>query len=156
MAGPNALQGLSERAPGALLHITRSHVLGLTVFLTVGGLAIANGGFFPVSWGWSSIALLWLAGLVLLVGRPGIPTRLEAVYLSLVVALTCWTFLSALWTSSLTETVAEGERSLVYLAAALAALLLLQQASQRSIVIGVWSAVTLVSLYGLSTRLFPT
>lgn len=156
MAGPNALQGLAARAPGVPLYFTRSHLLGLTAFLTIGGLAIANGGFFPVSWGWSSLALLWLAGVVLLVGTPSYPTSLEWVYLGLLGCLTAWTFLSAAWTSSPTETIAEGERSFVYLAAVLAVLLLLRGASQRAIVVGVWSAVTLVCLYGLSTRLFPT
>jgi O-antigen ligase len=156
MAGPNALQALAERAPGASLQVTQSHVLGLTAFLTVGGLAIANGGFFPVSWGWSSLALLWLAALVLLLGRPSSPTLLQGIYLALVAALTAWTFVSAAWTSSVTGTIAEGERSLVYLAGALAALLLLRGASQRAIVLGAWSAIALVSLYALSTRLFPT
>lgn len=156
MAVSNALQGLAGRAPGIAVHVTRSHLLGLTTFLTVAGLALANGGFFPVSWGWSSLALLWLAGLVLLVGRPSRPGILEGTYMVLVAALTAWTFLSAAWTSSLTDTIAEGERSVVYLSGALAVILLLRGASQRSIVLGTWAAITVVSLYALSTRLFPT
>ena len=156
MAGQNVLQGLGERGPGLALRLTRSHLLGLTAFLTIGGLAIANGGYFPVSWGWSTLALLWLAGVVLLVGRPSNPTVLEWIYLGLIGCLTAWTFLSAAWTSSRTGTISEGERSLVYLAAALVVLLLLREASQRAIVLGTWSAITLVCLYGLSTRLFPT
>src|SRR5581483_6409147 len=85
--------------------------LGLTAFLTVGGLALANGGYFPVSWGWAALGLLWVAVLALLLNAEVRLTRAAWLYLVLLAALVAWTFVSGVWSSSLPRTMLEGERA---------------------------------------------
>jgi O-antigen ligase/polysaccharide polymerase Wzy-like membrane protein len=121
----------------------------------VGGLAFANGGYFPVSWGWSGLALFWLAIMALALGvAPEIGVR-ELVLLGALTALTAWIALSLLWTTGVPGTVLEIERALVYLAAGLAGVLLVRRASAPALLLGVWAAIAVVSTYGLATRLFP-
>jgi tetratricopeptide (TPR) repeat protein len=123
--------------------------------LVVGGLAFANGGYFPVAWGWSGLALLWLAAIGLALGVSVEVRTLDWLFVGALAGLTAWTFLSLLWTSGVPGTVLEGERMLVYFAAGLAGFLLLRRSSVPALLIGVWGAITVVSAYGLATRLFP-
>jgi hypothetical protein len=129
--------------------------LGLTSCLVVGSLAFANGGYFPVSWGWSGLALLWLAAIGLALGVPIEVGVLDRLFLGALAALTVWVSLSLLWTSSVPGTVLEVERMLVYVAAGIAGLVLLRRSSVPALLLGVWAAVTVVSAYALATRLFP-
>jgi O-Antigen ligase len=127
----------------------------LTAGVLVGGLAFANGGYFPVAWGWSGLALLCLVTVGLAFGVAVEAGVLERALVGSLVALTGWTFLSLLWTSSVPGTVLEGERILVYLAAGIAGLLLLRRSSVPALLLGTWAAITVVATYGLATRLFP-
>jgi hypothetical protein len=127
----------------------------VTSGLVIGGLSFANGGYFPVSWGWSALALLWLAAIALALGLAIEAGGLDVVFLGALAGLTAWTFLSALWTSAVPETVLEGERILLYLSAAFAGFLLLRRASVSALLVGVVAAITAVSTYALVTRLFP-
>jgi tetratricopeptide (TPR) repeat protein len=129
--------------------------LGLTAGLVVGGLAFANGGYFPVSWGWSALALLWLAVIGLALGVPVEVGALERVLLGALAGLTVWVFLSLFWASSVPGTVLEAERMLVYLSVGFAGILLLRRSSVPGLLLGVWAAIAVVSAYGLATRLFP-
>src|SRR5712691_9277226 len=103
--------------------------LGLTACIVVGGLAFANGGYFPVAWGWSGLALLWLAAIALALGVAVEIGARERLLLGALAGLTVWTSLSLLWTSSVPGTVLEDERLLVYLAAGVAGVLLLRRGS---------------------------
>ena len=69
--------------------------------------------------------------------------------------LSAWTFASSIWSISVTRSMLEGERSLVYVSGVLVALLLSRRAGGRAIVIGTWLAITAVCTYALLTRLFP-
>jgi hypothetical protein len=129
--------------------------LGLAAALLVGGLGFANGGYFPVAWGWSGLALLWLVAIGLALGVSVEAGILERVFVAALAALTAWTFLSLLWTSSIPSTVLEGERVLVYLAAGVAGFLLLRRRSLPALLLGAWAGITVVCGYGLATRLFP-
>ncbi len=90
----------------------------VTAGLVVGGLSFENGGYFPVSWGWSGLGLLWLAAVALALGLAVEASGLDSLFLGALTGLTAWTFLSALWTSTVPDTVLEGERMLLYLSAA--------------------------------------
>lgn len=136
-------------------HANAATLLGLTAFLSVGALAFANGGYFPVAQGWAALILLWLAAAALATRSRVFTSAPTAVFAAALAAVVAWTFASALWSASVTETFAEGQRLLVYLALALVALLLLERASELSIVTGVWAAIAVVATYGLATRLFP-
>ena len=57
-----------------------SHLpLALAAGLVIGGLAFANGGYFPVSWGWVSLALLWIVAIALAFDVASEAGRLERV-----------------------------------------------------------------------------
>ena len=133
----------------------RGLLLGLTAGLVVGGLAFANGGYFPVSWGWSGLALLWLAVTALVLGIAVEAGALECMWLGVLAALTAWVALSLFWTSSVPETVLELERTLVYVAAVGVGILLLRRSSVHTLLVGIWAAVVVVSTYAVATRLFP-
>ena len=124
-------------------------------FAVVFGLAVANGGYFPTSWGWSALALLWASAMALVVRAPARPTALEIAFLAAIGGLVVWIALSATWSSSLTRTVLELEHALVYLAGALAVLLLTQRRTVPHLLGGALAGITLVCAYGLATRLFP-
>lgn len=123
--------------------------------LLVGGTAAANGGYFPASWGWTSLALAWVAALALVLGDQVRLSRLELATVAAFAGLAGWFALSTLWSGSATASVPEAERTLVYALGALAALLLVRRASVAHLLVGVWTASSLVALYALSTRLFP-
>jgi O-antigen ligase len=128
---------------------------GLTAFLLVGALGFANGGYFPVAWGWSGLALLLLAAAALVLRVRVEVGTLDRVFLGGLAALTLWIFASLAWTSSVPSTVLEVERMLVYLAAGIVGFLVLRRSSIIAVLVGIWAAITVVSAYGLATRLFP-
>ena len=146
---PNLRTALRRRSTDSRLP------LSLVACLVVGGFGFANGGYFPVSWGWGGLALLWLAAIALALGVSVEIGARELVFLGALVALTAWVALSLLWTSSVPGTVLETERMLVYLAAGLAGVLLLRRASVSALLLATWGAIAVVSTYGLATRLFP-
>lgn len=116
-------------------------------------LAAADGGYFSETWGWSALAYLWLAGLALIVRswiRPG------PVELTLIVALTAlggWTLLSTAWSASPAETPFEAQRTLVYVAAVAAVLLVADRRSVPTLLGGLAVAITLVCAYALFDHL---
>jgi hypothetical protein len=133
-----------------------SHLpLALAAGLVIGGLAFANGGYFPVSWGWVSLALLWIVAIALAFDVASEAGRLERVFLGATAGFAAWIFVSLLWTSSVPRTVLEGERVVVYVGAATAGVLLLRRGSVQALVLGVWSAITVTCGYGVLTRMFP-
>jgi hypothetical protein len=124
-------------------------------FAAVAGLGADNGGFFPTTWGWAAVILCGI--VVVLLALRGLP-RLRPVEKSLVIfvaALALWTFFSSFWSISVTRSMLEGERSLVYLGSVAVGLLLSRRAGGRAVVIGTWAGITAVSTYALVTRLFP-
>jgi hypothetical protein len=130
-------------------------VSAAVAFAAVAGLAADNGGYFPTTWGWASVALLGIAAAFLALG--GLPrwSVLDKVVLGTVVALSAWTFVSSIWSISVTRSMLEGERSLVYVGGVLVALLSSRRQGGRAIVLGTWLATTAVCVYALLTRLFP-
>lgn len=129
-----------------------SLVLALGV---VGGLAAADGGYFPSAWGWAALALLWLAALALLAGSSGIASRLEGAWLASLGGLVAWTAASIAWSDSPAQTLLEVERALVYLAGVAAALTALRDAAAARFLGLVLLSVTGVAGYALATRFFP-
>ncbi len=122
---------------------------------TVGGLAAANGGYFAPAWGWSSLALLWVAAAGLVLRRRIALGSADLVLLGALLALLGWTALSLLWSGTATATVWEIQRLIVYVAAAAAVLLLVRKRSVSVFLGGVLLGITGASSYGLATRLFP-
>ena len=127
----------------------------LLAFGLVFSLGAASGGYWPTAWGWSALVLLCICAVALLV-RSGVRLgRLELTVSAGLLGLFGWGLASALWSSSATGPFAESQRTLVYAAGVLAALLIVRSRSHRALLVGVWSAVALIAGYSLLTRLFP-
>lgn len=118
-------------------------------------LGVANGGFFPPAWGWSAIGFALAAAAVLSLVDTVELGRLDAVAFVALSSLFAWIALSLAWSESETRTALELQRALLYVAALGALLLSVRRASWRAALVGVLAAVSLLALYGLSTRLFP-
>jgi O-antigen ligase len=97
-----------------------------------------------------------LVGLVsLLLRRELVLGRAGMAFVSLLLAFAGWQLLSSLWSSGAGPAVQEAERTLVYVAAAGAALLCLTPARAAALVRGVGLGVAVVALGGLVQHLFP-
>lgn len=126
---------------------------GLVAALAVAVLAFDSGGYEATSWGWSAAALLLVSVAALLAGA----RRLTLVELALpasLAAFAAWIWLSLAWTSDVSQTVREGERALVYVAAAAALLLVGRRSGVYGLVASLAAAITAVCAFALVTRLF--
>src|SRR4051812_2438868 len=141
--------------PSAVLGRLGAPLLAAGVLALVLGLAIANGGFFPTSWGWAALPCFAVALVLLLAGRAVAPSRLELAFLAALAALVGWIWLSVAWTSSVTTTALEGERAIVLLAAVTVAVLAARAGSATPLLAGVAAAAFGACSYGLATRLVP-
>jgi len=101
------------------------------------------------------MALFWICTLVLLLDVNTRLGALEAILPAGLLLLVAWDLFSALWAPSLTGPMLEAQLALVYVGAALAALLVVRRGTYRALLGGIVVAITLVSAYGLATRLFP-
>jgi len=128
---------------------------GLLVFASVGIVAADQGGYFPTTWGWTSLAFLWAVGLAAVL-RPRIRIgKTQALFLLAWVAVLAWIALSTTWSTDRPQTVLEVERTLVYVSAAAMLVLICARRSQRPVLGGLVCAIGAVSLFSLGTRLFP-
>jgi O-antigen ligase len=136
------------------LTFDRSLLAAALGFALVGVLAADSGGYWPMTWGWSSLVLLWIGALGLILG----PYRLapsEWTMLAALGLLLIWVLLSAAWDAPATATVREAQRLVVYLAGTAATLLVVRRGSYRALLGGVWAAVVVICVYSLVTRLVP-
>lgn len=122
---------------------------------TVGGLSAANGGYFDGTRAWAALALLWLALLALLLRSDVATGALGLVFAGALVLFAGWTALSLLWTSSVTLTVFDVQKMLVYVGLVVSALLILRRRSVPSLLAGTLIGISAVCAYALATRLFP-
>ena len=128
---------------------------GAVAALLVIVLAFESGGYLPSEWGLVALAFLIGAGAVLVVADEVRVGRLEALLLGALGLLGAWQLLSIAWSTGAGVPVLEAERTLVYLSAAAALVLLLRPARVPSLLAGVVAGITVVSLYALGTRLAP-
>jgi len=121
---------------------------------TVAALGVANGGYFPSSWGWA--ALLFSGGVVWIVSVSGLrrPTTSAVLVTGSLLLLAVWSAISSLWAGSAFP-VTESFRMLVYVSGVAVALAGLSCARARPLAGGILTGVTIVCGYGLLTRLFP-
>ena len=84
-------------------------------------LSFRDGGFDPSSWRAATAALLAAAGLAIVLRRAAAPSRAQLAVVLGLVALAGWTALSALWSPDPGTSLLEAQRTLVYVAAIVAA-----------------------------------
>jgi O-antigen ligase/polysaccharide polymerase Wzy-like membrane protein/tetratricopeptide repeat protein len=133
-----------DHAPAALLS-----------FGTVLVLASNDGGYFPSEWGWSTVALVWIAAIALVLGRGAALVRQDRTLLGILAGLTAWTALSGLWADAVQAPVLEVERTLVYLVLVATLLIAARVGSAGAMLGGAALAGALVSGFALVTRLRP-
>lgn len=122
------------------------------VLLTAAG--AAHGSYFAGSWGWLTVACAWAALLVLVVEADVALPRLGGWTLAAWTAVAAWTLVTVIWSADVTQTVLEVQRTLVYVAAFGAAVLLARRAP-AALIAGTLAAVVALCLYALATRLVP-
>ena len=133
----------------------RARLLGpvLLPFVLVGGVAFDNGGYDATTWGWSTLVPLVVVGAAMLSGVARRPGQLGLVVLGLLAAFTAWTFASVAWSDDVAQSVLEGERLLLYLAASAAFLLVGRDLAER-LLVGVLAAITVACGWALCLRAF--
>ena len=85
--------------------------------IATAAVAADHGGYWPTSWGWTTLTLSATALVALALGAER-PATLELAWLGGVLLICVWTAVSVAWTTSKTQTTLEVERSLVYAAIA--------------------------------------
>jgi O-antigen ligase len=135
-------------------HSARPWLLAVAAAGLTAGLAGANGGYFPTSFGWTALALSF-AALVALVRGAGWPGPAASAFAGGLTALLAWVSLSAAWSPSLSQTVIELERTSVYVAGVGCLLLLVRREDVARLVGGIVAGIWVVAAYGLATRLLP-
>jgi O-antigen ligase/polysaccharide polymerase Wzy-like membrane protein len=125
---------------------------GLVAGVAVAALAADAGGFRPTAWGWSTALLLLATTAALLLGSRRL-SPLEWALPASMAGFAVWVWLSLAWTDDVAETVHEGERMLLYLAAATVLLLLGRRASVEAILAGVAAGIVAICTYALTLRL---
>lgn len=125
----------------------------LLPLVLVGGLAFDNGGFDPVSWGWGTLLPLLVVGVSLVVGAARRPGRLGLWFVGLISAFAAWAWLSVAWSDDVSRSVLDGERLLVYVAAA-GAFLLVERLRIEPFLLGLLAAICGVAAWALWLRAF--
>lgn len=129
----------------------------LTGQLALGGIllgaAVANGGYFPSSWGWLALGFLWLVALAS--GRAVLAHRGAAVMAGAFAGFSAWTWAGAAWGTP-TFAVQQGESVIVLLAGLLAVFAVVRPSSVNSAITTWVAAIAIVCIYSLVTRLFPS
>ncbi len=128
---------------------------GLLALVSIGVVAADQGGYFPTTWGWTSLAFLWVAGLTIVLRQTVRISKAQALFLVAWAALLAWIALSTVWSSDLAQTVLEVERTLVYVSAAAMLVLICGRRSQHHLLGGLLCAIGAVSLFSLGTRVLP-
>jgi len=118
--------------------------------------AFADGGYFSETWGWTTAAFALLAAITLLVRDRIELGRLDVWVVGALTAFVTWVALSAAWSSVPDASIAEARRGLVYLAALLALVLLVDRRRVAPILAGIATGVTVVAGYSLGARLLAS
>jgi tetratricopeptide (TPR) repeat protein len=115
------------------------------VFALVAALGFDGGGYAPTAWGWSSVVVFAVLAVLISrgVGRPR-PAALALV--AALAALAAWTAVSILWSSYVSASVLDVQRTLLYVGAA--SLFVLARPGP-ALPAGVLGAVVLISASGL-------
>src|SRR6516165_8230514 len=119
---------------------------------SVAAVAASHGGYFPTSWGWTALALLAVAALALVTEVR--LRRREVVFLAALCGLAAWIGLSTLWARGAGAPVSELERALVYVAGALAFVLVVSRTTAPRFLAGLAFGIAGVCGYALAGRLF--
>ena len=119
-------------------------VVAAAAFAVVFGVGATQGGYFPTSWGWTTLALSWAAGVALVVRSEVRYAPLDLASCAALCAFTLWIALSTAWTLSVSRTLLEFERGLVYVAALIALFAIVRSVTLRHLLGGALAATSLL------------
>lgn len=127
---------------------------GLAAFLlgavAVGAPASQQGAYFPPAWGWSAFGLLLAAALGIAFRARIAVGVLQWCLLAGLGCVLAWTASSSLWSDSVPRTVAEVERTLIYVAAIAALLFLVSAETVPYLLGGILAATVVISADALA------
>src|SRR5262245_4306323 len=140
---------LRARTADAALALVVDHVSAIASFSAVAAIGVAGGGFTPVVWRLSTIAMAALASAALLARERIVLGRRDLVVLGGFAGLAAWSLTTSIWSFRPSISVIESERALLYLAGAAVVLLVVERSSLLQTVAGAVGGITAVSLVGL-------
>ncbi len=129
-----------------------SLVPAISSFAVVLVLGVGGGGFQPVSWRLTSLALLALAVAALVTRERIALDRYGWSVLGGFAMLAGWTAVSATWSIHSSASLLEGERALLYLAAIAVVLLAADRANLSQLAAGTVAAMSIVAIVGLGEQ----
>ena len=145
-------QAVASRPPA--VSVERA-LVGLTGLLLSSVVAAADGGYFSDTWSWVALVSLFLVTLRLIL-TPVLPLRrLDWAFSLGMGAFAAWVALSSLWAPAVTPSIDEAIRDFSYAAAVLLLLTFVTHRTVGALVLGAFTGVTIISTYGLLTRLHP-
>ena len=119
----------------------------------IGGAAFDNGGYNASTWGWLTLVPLVFVSVAVAMNRARRPDRLALMFLGLLAAFATWAWVSVAWSNDVSESVLEGERLLVYVAASVGFIALGRENVGR-LLAGLLAAITLACGWALCLRAF--
>jgi O-Antigen ligase len=140
---------------GLRLAFSQQSAAAALAFVAVVWITSAQGGFFPTSWGWSTVApagviCTWAA----VSGRTDFG-RADLAFSAALILLSGWTAASHIWSNNPAQTMAELERSLVPLTGCVAFLAIARKREFQAGVFALLLGISAISVYSLATRLVP-
>jgi hypothetical protein len=130
-------------------------VISLFTIVAVTGIVSDQGGYFPTSWGWSTLAFLCVLGVWAVAAGSVDTGASDAIFMAALVLFTSWVGLSIAWSNNHAQSVLELERGLVLLAGCAAFFVLARREMLGSLTFALVLGITAISAYSLSTRLAP-
>src|SRR5919202_6605615 len=152
-ASPRSSTTTSRAAPPAEAAAIDWPLPALAVVLAT-AVAFDDGGYFPPAWGWSSLALLWVAAIALFLRDRLSLGRLELAMLASLAAFVGWVALSSTWSTSFERSVLEVQRDLVYFAALLVVLLVARGRAISELLAAVCTVSLATSAFALANFFF--
>jgi hypothetical protein len=129
--------------------VSRESLAALGVFTLVATLGFDSGGYAATAWGWSAVAVLAVLAVLIACGIES-PSRAAMLFVGALAALALWTAFSTLWSSQVSASVLEVQRTLLYVGAAA---LFVLAGRGKGLLAGVLGAATLLCGYGLANWL---
>jgi O-antigen ligase len=117
-------------------------------------LAFSDGGYFPTDWGWSALALFWVAAIALFLRSRFSFGPLEVAMLAAFAGFVGWVALSSTWSTSLERSILEAQRDLVYLGGLIVVFLVARGRSVTELLAAVCGAALVTSTYALAHVFF--
>lgn len=146
---------ISERRVASRNGLIRDLAAAVLCAATVGFVARSDGGWWPTTWGWAALGLLFVATAALIL-QSSVPLgRLDWAFLGGLGAFLVWTGLSWLWSESPPKTMFELERTVLYVGGAIALLLVARRQSFAAALGGLLAVDVVICSHALATRLVP-